>query len=114
MAYTPDQGAIVWLSFTPQAGSEQAGRCPAIVLSPARYNGKVGLALVCPITNQVKGYPFEVLLPADLPVTGVILADQVKSLDWRSRNAAFLCQAPSPVITEVIQKVLALLPLPPA
>jgi len=82
MPYTPAQGDIVWIMFNPQAGHEQAGRRPALVLSPAAYNAKVGLALFCPITSQIKGYPFEVLLPADLPVAGVILADQVKNLDW--------------------------------
>ncbi len=114
MPYVPECGDIVWLSFTPQAGSEQAGRRPAIVLSPARYNGKVGLAIFCPITNQIKGYPFEVRLPPDLPVTGVILADQVKSLDWRSRKAQFACAAPAAVITEVLHKLATLLTPPPA
>ncbi|MCX7791314.1 MAG: endoribonuclease MazF [Chloroflexaceae bacterium] len=112
-SYVPERGDIVWLSFTPQAGSEQTGRRPAIVLSPARYNEKVGLAIFCPITNQVKGYPFEVRLPPDLPVGGVILADQVKSLDWRSRRAQFACTAPAPVIREVLVKVATLISLPP-
>lgn len=78
MAYVPDRGDVVWLDFTPQAGHEQGGRRPAVVLSPVAYNKKVGLALLCPITSQVKGYPFEVLIPSGSPVTGVILADQVK------------------------------------
>lgn len=109
MSYVPSRGDLVWLSFAPQAGSEQAGRRPAIVLSPGSYNGKVGLAVVCPITNQKKGYPFEVALPTHLPITGVILADQVKSLDWRSRNVQFAAQAPEAVVTEVLQKLATLL-----
>ncbi len=112
MSYVPSRGDIVWLTFNPQAGSEQAGRRPAIVLSPASYNGRVGLAIFCPITNQRKGYPFEVVLPDDIPVTGVILSDQVKSLDWRSRNAQFACHAPEGVIIEVLQKVSTLITLP--
>ncbi|MFV9504588.1 MAG: endoribonuclease MazF [Oscillochloridaceae bacterium umkhey_bin13] len=112
MAYIPRRGEIVWLNFTPQIGSEQAGRRPALVLSPGNYNGKVGLAIFCPITNQRKGYPFEVDLPDDLPVTGVVLADQVKSLDWRSRNAQFACDVPEAVMLEVLQKVSTLLTLP--
>jgi mRNA interferase MazF len=76
MAYVPERGDLVWLMFTPQAGHEQAGRRPAMVLSPASYNGKVGLALFCPITSQVKGYPFEVALPEGCPISGVILAGQ--------------------------------------
>ncbi len=83
LIYTPDRGDVVWLWFSPQAGHEQSGRRPAVVLSPAAYNGKVGLALVCPVTSQVKGYPFEVVMPAGLAVNGVALADQLKSLDWR-------------------------------
>lgn len=112
MSYVPSRGDIVWLTFTPQAGSEQAGRRPAIVLSPASYNGRVGLAIFCPITNQRKGYPFEVVLPDNAPVTGVILSDQVKSLDWRSRHAQFTWYAPEEVIIEVLQKVSALITLP--
>lgn len=109
MAYVPKRGDAVWLQFTPQAGHEQAGRRPAVVLSPAAYNGKVGLALLCPITNQVKGYPFEVVLPPDLPVSGVILADQIKSLDWRARRAEFLCSLPEATMDELLQKLATLL-----
>ncbi len=105
----PDRGDIVWLSFQPQAGREQAGRRPAIVLSPADYNARVGLALACPITNQAKGYPFEVRLPPGLAVSGVALSDHVKSLDWRARGAEFACAAPSEVTDEVIAKLSALL-----
>ena len=86
--YAPARGDVVWMHFDPQAGREQAGRQPALVLSPEAYNRRVGLALCCPITSQVKGYPFEVSLPAGLDVAGVVLADQLKSLDWRRRRAA--------------------------
>ena len=85
--YVPERGDVVWLNFTPQAGHEQAGHRPALVLSPAAYNGKTGLMLCCPITSQVKGYPFEVQLSPDAGVRGVVLSDQVKSLDWRARQA---------------------------
>ena len=83
----PDAGDLVWLTFDPQAGHEQAGRRPALVLSPAAYNRRAGLALMCPVTTKVKGYPFEVPLPEGLPVQGVVLADQVRSLDWEARRA---------------------------
>jgi len=108
-AYIPERGDLVWLSFNPQAGHEQAGHRPALVLSPAAYNDKVGLALLCPITSQVKGYPFEVPLPAGLPLNGVILADQVRSLDWRSRQAEFVATLPAPVVARVLDKLQALL-----
>ena len=107
--YIPQRGDVIWLDFNPQAGREQAGQRPAFVVSPAAYNGKVGLALVCPVTSRVKGYPFEVLLPAGLAVTGVILSDQLKSLDWRKRRAEYLCTVPESIIVEVIKKVEALL-----
>ena len=107
--YVPTRGDIVWLSFTPQAGHEQAGHRPALVLSPEAYNEKTSLALFCPITSRVKGYPFEVLLPTTSAVSGVVLADQVKSLDWRARRARFECQAPRQVVGEVLEKVNVLL-----
>ena len=107
--YVPQRGDVVWITLNPQAGHEQAGRRPAVVLSPDAYNGKVGLAILCPITNQIKGYPFEVLVPADLPVTGAILSDQVKSLDWRARNAELICTLPSRTMSEVLQKLGTLL-----
>jgi mRNA interferase MazF len=109
MAYIPERGDLVWLSFTPQAGHEQAGRRPAVVLSPQTYNQKVGLAIFCPITNQVKGYPFEVILPQGVGVTGVILSDQVKSLDWRVRKAEYIASLPEEVINEVLAKLGILL-----
>ena len=107
--YVPERGEVVWITLHPQAGHEQAGRRPAVVLSPGAYNGKVGLAIMCPVTNQIKGYPFEVLIPAGQPVTGVILADQVKSLDWRAREAERICALPEGTIAEVLQKVRVLL-----
>lgn len=109
--YVPDRGEVVWLNFTPQAGHEQAGRRPALVISPAAYNGKAGLALLCPITNQVKGYPFEVQLPGDLPVSGAVLTDQVKSLDWKIRRAERLCVVPGTAVVEALDKLMPLLQL---
>ena len=107
--YCPQRGDVVWLSFSPQAGHEQSGHRPALVLSPREYNQKVGLALFCPITSQEKGYPFEVAIPAQLPISGVILSDQIKSLDWKSRHAAFCVKLPSTALEEVAAKVRALL-----
>lgn len=103
--YVPDRGDLVWLQFNPQAGHEQAGKRPALVISPAAYNGKVGLSLLCPVTSKIKGYPFEVIIPQDLPIEGVILSDQVKSLDWQSRQAAFICKVPRETLSEVISKM---------
>jgi mRNA interferase MazF len=105
----PDRGDVVWISLNPQAGHEQAGRRPAIILSPAKYNGRVGLAIFCPITSQVKGYPFEVQVPPDLPISGVVLTDQVKSLDWRSHQAVFVCRLPAAVMAEILSKLHTLL-----
>jgi mRNA interferase MazF len=108
-SYIPDRGDIVWINMNPQVGHEQAGRRPAIVLSPFSYNKKVGLALFCPITNQIKGYPFEVGIPKGMKVTGVILSDQVKSLDWRVRQVEFLGKIHEPVIVEALKKLNTLL-----
>ena len=107
--YVPARGDAVWITLNPQAGHEQAGRRPALVVSPASYNGKVGLAVLCPITGQIKGYPFEVMIPSGLKVGGVVLSDQVKSLDWRMRRAEFICKVPRQTISEVIDKLGALL-----
>lgn len=104
----PARGDLVWLEFTPQAGSEQAGHRPALVVSPRSYNQKVGLALVCPITSRVKGYPFEVELPPGLDAHGAILCDQIKSLDWRARRATRAGSVPGSVLHEVTAKILAL------
>jgi mRNA interferase MazF len=108
-AYIPERGDIVWLTFNPQAGHEQQGRCPALVLSPSAYNAKVGLAVFCPITSQVKGYPFEVLIPPGTEISGVILADQVKSLDWQARQTEFICRLKESALEEVLQKLKTLL-----
>ena len=107
--YVPQRGDVVWITLNLQSGHEQAGRRPAVVLSPGIYNEKVELAILCPVTNQIKGYPFEVLMPDGLPVSGVILADQIKSLDWRVRDAEWICTLPPQVVVEVLQKVGTLL-----
>lgn len=99
----------MWITLNPQVGHEQAGRRPAVVLSPQNYNNKTGLAILCPITNQIKGYPFEVLLPEGLPISGAILSDQVKSLDWRKRNAELIFILPSETISDILQKLGTLL-----
>ena len=99
----------MWLDFNPQAGHEQAGRRPALVISPLLYNKKVGLALLCPITSQVKGYPFEVIIPSGYTIAGVILSDQVKSLDWKSRNASRICTLDETVVEAVMRKLGVLL-----
>ncbi len=110
-AYVPDSGDLVWLTFDPQRGREQSGRRPALVLSPGTYNAKTGLALVCPVTSRVKGYPFEVPLPAGLPIAGVVLADHVKSLDWQERRAEPAGRVPSEVLLEVLARLAPLLGL---
>ena len=107
--YVPDRGDIVWLEFNPQAGHEQAGHRPALVISPKAYNQIVGLALFCPITSNVKGYPFEVLLPEKHKVSGAILSDQIKSLDWRARNAKKIACASNDVVEDVLAKTLTIL-----
>ena len=109
MAYIPNRGDVVWLNFDPQAGHEQAGKRPVLVISPASYNRKVGLALFCPITNKSKGYPFEVAIPEGAAVNGRILADQIKSLDWQTRNANFIGTVPAETVAEVLAKINALL-----
>ncbi len=108
--YIPDTGDIVWINFNPQAGHEQAGRRPALVLSPESYNRKVSLAILCPVTSQIKGYPFEVLIPDGQEINGVILSDQVKNLDWKARQAKFICKIPEFTMDEVLQKLYAILP----
>jgi mRNA interferase MazF len=107
--YVPERGDLVWFTFDPQVGHEQAGRHPALVLSPAPYNRRANLVLVCPITNQAKGYPFEVALPDGLSISGVVLADHVKSADWAARRPQFVAKAPCEVIAEVTAKLRPLL-----
>jgi mRNA interferase MazF len=110
--YVPKRGDVVRLHFNPQSGHEQAGRRPAIVLSPESYNRKTSLALFCPVTSRVKGYPFETLLPPGTPVRGVVLCDQIKSLDWAARNAEFICALPVETLDDVMGKALSLLKQP--
>ncbi|MDX9850695.1 MAG: endoribonuclease MazF [Anaerolineaceae bacterium] len=105
----PDSGDIVWIMFNPQAGHGQAGHRPALILSPQAYNGKVGLAFLCPITSHVQGYPFEVKFPDGLEVGGAILSDQVKCLDWKARQAKFSCKIPPSIFSEVVQKLNTLI-----
>ena len=107
--YVPDRGDVVWIDLNPRAGHEQAGRRPALVLSPARYNSKVGLLLLCPVTTQIKGYPFEAHIPDGLKVIGTILSDQIKSLDWKARKAEFICSLPDSVVQEALKKLNTLL-----
>lgn len=107
--YIPERGDVVYLDFDPQAGREQKGRRPALVLSPLSYNRRVGLCIVCPITNQTKGYPFEIAIPSGYKVMGVVLADQVKSLDWQARKASFLDHLPQPSVDDVLAKIDVLL-----
>ncbi len=109
IAFVPDAGDFVWMTFDPQAGREQAGRRPALVLSPKTYNAKSGLALACPVTNQIKGYPFEVAVPAAIGATGVILADHLKSVDWKARHAEPLGRCTAEVMDEVRGKLASLL-----
>jgi mRNA interferase MazF len=109
MAYVPERGDAIWITLNPQAGHEQAGRRPALVLSPSAYNRKVGLAILCPVTNQIKGYPFEVRIPDGLKVKGAILSDQVKNLDWKERQAEFICRLPAGTTEEVLRKLNTLL-----
>jgi mRNA interferase MazF len=109
--YVPDTGDLVWLTFDPQAGHEQRGRRPALILSPRAYNTKARLAVACPITSQAKGYPFEVALPPGGTVTGVVLADHVKNLDWQSRRAEFAAKAPIDVVVDVRERLRVLLGL---
>ena len=105
----PSRGDIVWLQFDPQSGHEQSGHRPALVVSPRIYNSTVGLALVCPITSRVKGYPFEVLLPEGGQTQGAILSDQLKSLDWRARQATRIERVPDALMQEVAARIMPLI-----
>lgn len=108
-AYVPDRGDAIWLHFEPQAGREQSGRRPAVVLSPRDYNERVSLALVCPITSQRKGYPFEVDVPPSSGLSGVVLSDQLRSLNWRARKAEFIGKVGAAVLADIVQKVSLLI-----
>jgi len=107
--YVPERGDVVWLPFNPQAGHEQAGHRPALVVSPKSYNQKVGLALFCPITSHIKGYPFEVVLPGEGRASGAVLSDQIKSLDWRVRKAKRISKVSKDVVKEVMAKISTLI-----
>jgi mRNA interferase MazF len=108
-AYIPSRGDLVWLQFAPQVGHEQSGRRPAVVVSPKAYNQKVGLCLCCPVTSRVKGYPFEVGLPEAIGVSGVVLCDQLKSLDWKARKADWIGTLPAREVSEIQGKILTLI-----
>lgn len=108
VGYVPERGHIVWVEFSSQSGHGQRGHRPALVLSPAKFNRKLGLAILCPITSKVMGLPFEVPLE-DCRTEGVVLADQVKSLDWRSRNVEFIEHAPAKVISDVADLIVAII-----
>jgi mRNA interferase MazF len=107
--YVPERGDVVWLQLDPQVGHDQAGRRPALTISPASYNGRVGLGVFCPVTNRGKGYPFEVPVPAGKGVTGVVMSDQMKSLDWRGRRAEFLAKLDEETVLEVVGRYLPLI-----
>lgn len=110
-AYVPEAGDLVWLTFDPQAGHEQRGRRPALIVSPRRYNAKARLALACPVTSHVKGYPFEVPLPSSGAIHGAVLADHVKNLDWEARGVRFEAKAPAEVVVDVREHLKVLLGL---
>jgi mRNA interferase MazF len=108
-SFVPDRGDVVWLEFDPQAGREQAGRRPAVVLSPRSYNERTSLMLCCPVTSKVKGYPFEIVMPSDFAITGAVLTDHVRNLDWQARNAKLIARLPEPFIRSILQMSMKLL-----
>jgi mRNA interferase MazF len=108
-AYCPNSGDLIWLDFDPTRGHEQRGRRPALVLSPRSYNERAGLCIACPVTSQVKGYPFEVLLPSQCAVTGVVLSDQMRALSWTERDAQLADPAPRDTVDDVREKIAALI-----
>ncbi len=107
--YCPERGDLIWLDFDPQAGREQRGRRPALVLSPRLYNRRAELAIMCPVTSQGKGYPFETTIPVGLPIAGFVLADQLRSLSWRVRKASLICAAPALLLADVRAKIRPLI-----
>jgi mRNA interferase MazF len=107
--YVPERGDVVWISLSPSDRQKRTGRRPAVVLTPQAYNARVGLALLCPVIAQIKGYPFEVLIPSGLPIEGAFLADQAESLDWRAHRIEPICPLPAAVIEEALAKLRALL-----
>jgi mRNA interferase MazF len=107
--YVPDRGHAIWISFSPQIGTEQAGHRPALVLSPLVFNARTGLAVLCPIRSRAKRHGFEIRVPKGLPITGVILADQIKSLDWRARRADYIAEFPTETVDEVCRRIASIL-----
>ena len=107
MSYIPDRGDIIWLEFDPQKGHEQKGRRPGIVLSKKEYNQKSNLAIICPITSKIKDYPFEVRINSI--IQGVILSDQIRSIDWKSRDASFIEKIPEEILKEILENIDLLL-----
>ena len=107
--YIPERGDVVWIMFAPSTGHEQSGKRPGVVMSSSIYNGKTGMALCCPITSHVKGYPFEVSVPIGVKISGAILADHMRNIDWKTRRAQYLCKLPDNVLEEVTEKILTLL-----
>ena len=107
--FVPRCGDVVWINLNPGSGHEQSGRRPAVVLSHHSYNVKTGLAIFCPVTSHIKGYTFEVIIPEGLPIIGAVLSDQVKSLDWRVRNAELICKLPVDTTSEILQRLVTLL-----
>lgn len=107
--FIPNRGDLVWINLNPQAGREQAGKRPAVVVSPSAYNKKVGLAIFCPITSKIKGYPFEVKLPQGLEISGAALSDQVKNIDWKVRKATFICKLPEKTTLQILKKLNTLI-----
>lgn len=106
--YIPERGDLIWLNFTPHSGHEQAGKRPAIVLSPSKYNRKTGLLITCPITSKIKGYPFEVAVEGN-KISGVVLSDQVKNFDWKTRKAVFIEKASNVILQKVQENLLVLI-----
>ena len=106
--YVPERGHIIWVDFIPQAGHEQTGRRPAVVLSPMKYN-RIGLSICCPVTSRSKGYPFEVALPGGLPISGVVLSDQVKNVDWQARNTEFASKVSSSLLDAIVERIVTLI-----
>jgi len=107
--YIPEKGDVIWLYFNPQTGHEQAGKRPALVITPKQYNKATGLGLFCPITSKIKQYPFEVIIPEEFGISGVVLSDHVKNLDWKARKAEFIFRLPENLIKEVISKLRVLI-----
>jgi mRNA interferase MazF len=110
--YVPERGDVVWMDLSPRVGHEQSGYRPSLIVSPQKYNRRVELALICPITSQVKGFPFEVAIPEGNRVTGVVLADQMTSIDWRARRVRQMDHLPIEFVEEVMKQFVKLLPLP--